>query len=247
MNHRRLDRSSVLLLLLAFSLTIQAPIQAATLKGQITIDGKAPKDKAIDMSGDPNCMKLQPGKVFDNFFVVSKNGSIPNVFVYLDGSALHGKAYEAPAKKIFLNQRNCRFEPKVVGVLAGQKIFIHNDDPTLHNVHAMPKAEGNREFNLGMPFQGMTVKKLFKAPEMMMRVKCDVHPWMTAYIAVMDHPFFMTTGSDGAFDLEGVPAGKYQLRVWHPRYANPAKSFSVELVEGTSKTFDVTLEPPKVQ
>jgi len=239
MRSRLVYTSAILVLLVCL------PSTAAELKGRITLEGKAPKDKVIDMSGDPTCMKLNPGKVLDNFLAVAKDGSIPNVFVYIEGPALSGTRSNPSAEKVFLNQKNCRFSPKVVGVLAGQKISIHNDDPTLHNVHAIAKVTGNREFNLGMPFQGMTVKKVFKAPEMMMRVKCDVHPWMRAYIAVMDHPFFMTTGSDGAFDLKGVPAGNYELRVWHPRYANPAKSFPVELVEGAPKSFDVVLRPQK--
>ena len=97
----------------------------------------------------------------------------------------------------------------------GQPIEIINSDPTLHNIHAMPKA--NSEFNTGQPMQGMKTKHTFTAKEVMVPFKCDVHGWMNAYVGVLDHPYFAVTGEDGKFALKGLPPGTYTIEAWHEK------------------------------
>ena len=98
------------------------------------------------------------------------------------------------------------------GVQTGQNLKILNSDPLLHNIHALPKI--NRSFNFGMPKQGDVRERSFKKAEVMVKIKCDVHPWMSAYCGVVDHPFFSVSGDDGTFTLKNLPAGEYVIEAW---------------------------------
>ena len=109
--------------------------------------------------------------------------------------------------------RSCHYPPRVFGVMVGQSIDILNSDPTLHNVHAQPTVNG--EFNKGQPVQGSHMTQVFTAPEVMVHLKCDVHPWMSSFVGVVAHPFFAVSAADGSFTIPGVPPGEYELTVWH--------------------------------
>ena len=113
-----------------------------------------------------------------------------------------------------LDQVGCRYQPKVFGVMKKQKVEIKNSDPTLHNIHSFAK---RGEFNVGMPTQGQKIIKKFKKNQVGASIKCDVHPWMQAYVSVFSHPFFATSGSDGAFSIADLPDGEYDVVAWHPK------------------------------
>ena len=167
-------------------------------------------DAAIQMDADPVCTGLHTEPVHTEKIVID-GGGLANVFVYVK-SGLTG-SYPAPAEKAMLNQQGCQYSPHVSGIMVGQTLVIKNSDPTLHNVHALPKK--NEEFNQGQPFQDMELEKTFDQAEVMVPFKCDVHPWMSSYMGVMDHPFFAVTGADGAFSIDGLPAGDYVIEAWH--------------------------------
>jgi hypothetical protein len=120
-----------------------------------------------------------------------------------------------------------------------QKLKILNSDPTLHNVHAV--AKNSRSFNLAMPRQGMELEQSFRAREVMVRIKCDVHPWMETWCGVLDHPFFAVTGDDGAFELSKLPAGTYTVEAWHEEYGTQTQSVTVN--DGESTTLSFTFGP----
>jgi plastocyanin len=182
---------------------------AATVTGTITFEGTPPPPKPIKMSADPNC-EPQTGTVTET--VVVTNGALKNVFVYVkDG--LGNLKFPVPATPVVLDQKGCRYLPHVLGIQAGQPMEIVNDDPTLHNVHAL--GETNREFNTGQPVQGMRHTHTFSTREVMVPFKCDVHGWMRAYVGVLDHPFYAVTSEDGAFTLTGLPPGTYTIEAWH--------------------------------
>src|SRR6185295_3348805 len=105
--------------------------------------------------------------------------------------------------------------PHVVGIQVGQPLEILNSDPTLHNVHAIPKQ--NKEFNFGQPNKGMKTARVFDKPEIMVPFRCDVHGWMNAYAGVVAHPFFAVSTADGSFTIKGLPPGAYTLEAWHER------------------------------
>jgi hypothetical protein len=112
-----------------------------------------------------------------------------------------------------LDQVGCIYTPHVVAVMVGQTLEVRNSDATLHNVMSAPR--NNPPFNFGMPVKGGTYNLVFKQPEFKMNTKCFMHPWMSAYIHVLEHPFFAVTGEDGTFTLKGLPPGEYEVTVLH--------------------------------
>ena len=139
------------------------------------------------------------------------DGSLPNAFVYVK-AGLQG-SWPSPQTAVELNQINCVFIPHVFGVQVGQPLEVNNFDATIHNVHC--QAEKNERFNLSQPKRGAHDVRVFDRPEIMIRIKCDVHPWMRAWCGVLDHPFFAVSAKDGTFELRGLPAGEYEIEAWH--------------------------------
>lgn len=182
----------------------------ATVSGSITLEGAPPPAETIRMNSDPVCLKAATDTETD-YYAVGDGGGLGNVFVYVK-EGLSG-SYPTPAETIVLDQQGCRYTPHVFGVQVGQTVQITNSDPTLHNIHATPAV--NAEFNTGQPIQGMSTERTFDQAEVMVPFKCDVHGWMNAYVGVLDHPYFATTGSDGAFDIGNLPAGSYVIEAWH--------------------------------
>jgi len=198
--------------------------------GYATLTGTPKPEIPIEMG--QNCGSLNAGDPTTRHFVVGGNSGLANVLVYIRNTNLVG-LNAAPAGPPLLDQIGCMYEPYVMGVLVGQKFTIRNSDPVLHNVHATPKL--NREFNLGQPLQGQTTERSFDTPELFIRIKCDVHPWMFAYVNVMPHPFFAITDTNGFFRLPaGLPAGNYQVSAAHLK----AGEFTQEIMlqEGGQKT-----------
>jgi len=199
-------------------------LSAGELTGKINFTGAAPSQKAIDMSMDPACKDREGAQEANREVRTGEDGSLANVFVYVkDG--LGDQAFVAPSEPVKLNQKDCAYEPRVFGVQAGQPIQISNSDPTLHNVHAMP--ENQKKFNLGMPMQGMKFMKKFDKPEVMVKIKCDVHPWMRAYAGVVTHPYFAVTGADGAYEIKDVAPGTYTLEAWHEKLGTQTQQVTV--------------------
>ena len=208
-------------LLAAFALAGSLQISsAADVTGKITLKGTPPPEKPITL--DAVCGKMQPDGIKSRFYVVGDGGALANVFVYIKEGA---KASEATGEGPVLDQVGCQYQPYVLGVQTGQKIKIRNSDATLHNVHATPKL--NKEFNFAQVTKGQINERAFEKSEVMVRMKCDVHPWMFAYVGVVDHPYFAVTGADGSFKLPGVPAGKYTVEAFHMKAGSATKEITV--------------------
>ena len=212
---------------------------AGTVTGTVTLDGTAPKNEAIKMNADPVCIREAKGPQFQETYTVGSDGkSLANVFVYVkDG--LGNYVVDAPTETAKIDQKECRYHPHVFGMRVGQPLEILNSDPTLHNIHAMPKA--NSEFNTGQPIQGMKTTHTFTIKEVMVPFKCDVHGWMNAYVGVLDHPYYAVTKDDGKFELKDVPAGTYTIEAWHERFG--ASTQSVTLGAKESKDITFTFKP----
>ena len=111
---------------------------------------------------------------------------------------------------------------------------VKNSDKTAHNIHSLPKE--SRGFNLSQPRAGMETTKKFQRPEVMVRIKCDVHPWMECFAGVVSHPFHSTTGDDGGFKLDRLPAGTYTIEAWHEKGGTTTQTVTV----GDGETKEIT-------
>ena len=198
---------------------------AGEVKGTVVVDGAVPKNEPIKMNADPVCVQQNKTPQFQETYMVGSDGkSLANVFVYVkDG--LGNYVYDTPTEPAKIDQQNCRYHPHVFGIRVGQPLEIVNSDPTLHNIHAIPKA--NQEFNNGQPIQGMKMTHTFTAKEIMVPFKCDVHGWMNAYVGVLDHPYFAVTDADGKFDIKTLPPGTYTIEAWHEKLGTTTQSVTV--------------------
>ncbi len=199
-----------------------APADAATITGLVKLEGTPPAMPNIPMGADPSCTAAHPTPVQAEDVVVAADGSLANVFVYVKD---YSGPTPSPAGPALLDQVGCMYTPRVSGVQVGQTLNIKNSDPTLHNVHALAKE--NREFNIGQPVQGMVSERKFDKPEVMIRVKCDVHGWMTSYLGVLSHPFFGTSSEGGAFTIANLPPGTYTLEAWHEKFGTQTQQVTV--------------------
>jgi plastocyanin len=175
------------------------------------------------MDSDPLC-KPEPGAVSERLLVGAGNG-LRNVFVYVkDG--LGSRTYAVPTTPVTLDQKGCRYIPHVFGLQVGQQVSISNNDPALHNVHALPKV--NREFNFSQSPGVPPAPRVFNAPEVMVLFRCDVHGWMNAFGGVVAHPFFAVTKEDGSFEIKGLPSGTYTIEAWHEQLGTQTQSVVVD-------------------
>lgn len=211
-------------------------VAAGDITGKITLKGTPKPELEIPLT--PSCGKINPNKVTTRHYVVGKDGGLANVFVYLKDA----KAGPATGGSPLLDQVGCMYDPYVLGVVTGQKFKVKNSDPELHNVHATPKI--NKEFNFGQPLKDQVSERSFDQAEVLVRIKCDVHPWMFAYIGVVDHPYFAVSDKEGNFKIAGVPDGKYTIVAYHLKThgANAGVTQAID-VKGSAKQ-DFTVEVP---
>jgi hypothetical protein len=213
------------------------PNATAYIQGIVTLSGTPPPEIPIEM--DPACARLQTRPRTTRHFVVGPDQGLANVFVYLK-SAVPGR-YVPTGPPPLLDQVECFFEPYVLGVMAGQTFHMRNSDPVLHNIHATPKA--NREFNFAQTQRGQVNTRSFDTPELFVRLKCDVHPWMFAYVCVVPHPFHAVTDTNGYFALpRGFPPGEYTVAAHHLRAGEVTQTISLKA--GEQRTLRLQLAVP---
>ncbi|MFQ5703852.1 MAG: carboxypeptidase regulatory-like domain-containing protein [Gemmatimonadales bacterium] len=188
-----------------------APLGNATITGVVHFSGAVPTNPAIDMSEEPDCVAKHEGTPRDPIVAVT-GGKLANVFVRIVGGLPDGP-YPTPSAPARIDQDGCLYHPRVLGVMVGQNLEIDNSDPLLHNIKAVPTK--NRPFNISQPRAGMKTTRTFKTAEIMVPIECNVHGWMHAFVGVVEHPYFATSGEDGTFSISGLPAGTYQLEAWH--------------------------------
>ncbi len=221
---------------------------AADITGKITLKGTPPEPLKIPY--DEACSKLNPTVLTTRFYVVGKDNGLANVFVYISQGLPEGKTYAPPAEPVDLDQVGCNYNPYVFGVMVGQKVRIKNSDAVMHNIHAMPKTDGNDEFNFAEPSQGDVNETKWtdaiKKPEVLVKIKCDVHQWMFAYAGVRPDPYFAVSDPDGNFKIKDVPPGKYTVTAYHLKAhgAKPGETAEVTVADGPA-TANFTVEVPK--
>lgn len=196
-----------------------------------------PRRTVVKMDADAFCKGAHSGKIGTEDYVIDKDsGAITNVMVYIkDG--LGDATFEPPADKKELDQQGCMYIPHVMTIQVGQTLTIKNNDDTLHNIHSFP--EKQRPFNFAQPKKGDTKDEVFKREEIV-KVKCDVHPWMSAYIGVFNSPHHGVTDKDGTVTIEDVPAGKYTFAAWHEELGEVTQEVTVE--DGKAAEVEFTLK-----
>ncbi len=239
----KLNRRDFLKATVATTLFAATPARAAVVAGRCVLKGTPPPEKLVDLSNFADVTKAYPelvGKLATRHYVVGTDGGFANVFVYIK-EGLEGRTFPLPGEKPVLDQINAGFHPYVLGVRANQPFIARNSEPYMDSVHALPRKAANKEFNIAQPVTGMITQQVFPEPELLIKVKCEIHPWEFAFINVVEHPFFAVTDKTGAFRLpEGLAPGKYVLEAVHPKAG--AVSKEVEFVAGQGLSADFIFE-----
>lgn len=226
---------TVALIALAFSLRSSANQAdgSATVTGQVKFEGTPPKPSRIDMSADPTCAKAHPTPATTEDVVVGATGGLENVVVYIS-DGLGSATYQPPDQPAVFEQKGCQYRPHVLAMQAHQKLSIVNNDETTHNIHPTPN--NNREWNMTQP-HSMPLEQTFAREEIAIPVKCNVHPWMKGYIAVIKHPFFAVTDKNGNFELKNVPPGTYTITAWQEKLGTQTQQVTVGASQSKTLNF----------
>jgi plastocyanin len=204
----------------------------ATLSGGATFKGDAPTPVQIKMDSDPKCVEMNSDGFADASVLVDANGGLQNVFVYVS-KGLEAWTFTVPEEPVILDQKGCNYTPRVVGMMTGQTLRVRNSDPTVHNVHTYPKR--NRGSNVSQPAGSKPQDIEMKRGEVLIPIKCDMHPWMQARVGVVDHPFFVVTAADGSFTLPKLPAGEYTISAEHEVFGKAGKQ-TLTIGDGENQT-----------
>lgn len=202
------------------------------VRGRILFEGTRPPMRPIAMGGDNFCQNHAPAAAPPKH-LISADGGVPWVFVYVK-SGINGE-YTTPANALTLDQKGCMYEPHVFGIFVGQPLDIINSDNTAHNVNTI--VARNEKFNISQPQLGNRSTRTFTRPEIMVKFKCDVHGWMDAYAGVMRHPFFAVTDRDGRFEIARLPAGTYELEIWHELWGKRTQTVTIGAGEAKEISF----------
>ena len=215
------------------------PATAGVVAGKVKLEGAAPRPRRIRMDAEPSCAGMHSGGVFDEEIVTGDGGALANVIVYVK-AGLENHNFDTAKEPIVIDQKGCLYHPRVIAVQTNQTIEILNNDATTHNIHPVPK--NNREWNKSQAAGTPKLMESFPREEVAIPVKCNVHPWMKAYIAVLRHPYFRVTSKDGAFELKNLPPGDYTLVAWHEKLGESEQKVTLGAKE--TKTVEFSFKAP---
>lgn len=201
---------------------------AGSIAGTVTFTGTPPKMRPIDMSKEPSCASQHATPVMTETVVTGAGNTVENTVVYISAGDQPSPAPTTPAR---YDQKGCQYLPHVAAFQAGQPLEIYNDDQTSHNIH--PLATVNAEWNKSQPPGTPPIKASYDKPEFI-AVKCNVHPWMHGYFAVMGTAHFAVTGSDGKFSISGLAPGKYTVTAWHEKFGTATQEVTVAAGEAAA-------------
>lgn len=210
-------------------------LAASSVTGTVTFDGKAPNLRPLAMDADPACAKKHTAPVPSEALVLGNGNTMGNIMVWVSKGLPAGKTWPAPKTPVTLDQKGCQYFPHVMGIMVGQQYRILNSDGILHNVHALPTI--NKQFNRAMPATLKEASATFDKPEDMFHIKCDVHPWMSAYVGTFTHPFFFVTGPDGKYTISGLDPGTYEITAWHEKLGTQKATVTVGASDTKAQNF----------
>jgi len=217
------------------------PNPAGPVTGTIKLDGTPPKMKIINMAAEPVCAKIHTTPAMTEDVVAGDGGTLQNVIVYLKGDFSQYKL-DVPTAPAMIDQRGCQYSPHVLALMANQPLQVVNSDMTTHNIHPVPK--NNREWNESQPPGSQPINQMFAREEIAVPVKCNVHPWMKAYIGVIGSPYFQVTGKDGSFTLKNVPPGTYTVSAWHESLGTQEQMVTIGAKESKAVTLTFKAAAP---
>jgi plastocyanin len=207
-----------------------------TVTGTVKFHGTAPKPTRIDVSQDPLCSKAHSTPLTTEDIVAGPDDGLANVVVYVS-DGLGTRTFQPPQQPAVLEQKGCQYKPHVLAVQSNQEFNIINSDETTHNIHPTPA--NNREWNMTQP-HGMPLEKSFAREEVAIPVKCNVHPWMKGYIAVLKNPYFAVSDKEGHFSLKDLPPGSYTITAWQEKMGTSVQKITIGA--GENKTLDFTFK-----
>ncbi len=214
------------------------PATTGTIAAIVGFEGVAPPMQELTMGSFADCKKLHDGAVPAGDMLV-QNGKVQNAFVWIQ-DGLGDRVFATPTNKVVMDQQGCLYVPRVAGAQVGQPVEFLNGDAMLHNVHGTPKE--NSGWNVALSRKGAERTLTFDKPEIMISIRCDLHPWMQGWLGIVGHPYFGVSGADGTVTLQNVPAGDYTVGVWHERFGQQTAKVTVTPQQTASTTF--TLKPP---
>ena len=205
------------------------PATVGTVSGVVRFDGPPPSPTVLQLAAWPECIAQHGGPIDPGDVLVHGDGKVENVLVYVK-EGLGGRVFAVPDTPVVIDQKGCVFVPRVAAVQVGQPVRFLNSDPLLHNVHG-----GGWNFSLGTIGASRTTSVPTEEP--VIALKCDIHPWMVAYLGVFAHPYFAVTGPDGRFTLENLPQGSYVIEAWHERFGTRTANVSLTAKEAKTVVF----------
>src|SRR6266568_8346051 len=223
-------------ILAAVTMTFAVP-GGGTVSGKVTYEGTPAKQKPIDMSKEPSCAKQYATPPPTETVVTGPNNALENVVVYISAGA---PDEPPPSEAAVLTQKGCRYLPHVLAFQVNQELKITNEDQTSHNIH--PLAKVNREWNKSQPPGTPPISEKYDKPEFI-SVKCNIHPWMHGWFAVVKTSHYAVSDGSGEFKLPNLPPGKYTLTAWHESYGTQTQEVTIDGNETKSANFVFTAKP----
>ena len=212
-----------------------------SISGTVTLSGAPPLLKPIDMSANASCVQGNKSPVTLPMVITGENGALANVVIYVK-SGLGNYRFDPPQDPVILAQKNCMYEPHVLAMMTQQPFEIQNNDPTMHNVHPMPKH--NRQWSTSQPAGSAALKSSFTRTEFAMPVLCSIHPWMRSFVFVFDNPYFAVTAKTGKFEIANLPPGSYTIEAWQEHYGTQDQSVTIGPKESKAISFTFAASGP---
>jgi Carboxypeptidase regulatory-like domain len=207
-------------------------LHSGMIEGKVTYTGTPPKMKPIDMSKEPACAKMYSSPQLTQNVVTGPGNTLEYVVVYISGGETSSSA---PGEIVRLDQKGCMYSPHVLPMQTGQVMQIYSDDPLSHNIH--PLAKVNPEWNKAQPAGSLPIVTAWDKPEFI-EVKCNIHPWMHSYFAVLKTSHYAVTDNKGSFSLKGLAPGTYTVTAWHEQYGSQSREVTISEAETKAVDFE---------